>query len=98
MERATKQQMGRATSKTSPNKDIEVSVTICQAGENIPGEIFKKMTAYLHNQAECGIISVERDDTNLQLHLLCVLIVKSTSTQRIKAAIYAAIGGQKADL
>ncbi|KAL3694995.1 hypothetical protein R1sor_008646 [Riccia sorocarpa] len=77
-----------AKRRREPPKQMQVSVTIGQIGADIEPQVFEQMAAFLHSNADMGVIALERGDSQLQLHIqgmLCCLRQMLQSCQYIPA-------------
>ncbi|KAL3681825.1 hypothetical protein R1sor_024781 [Riccia sorocarpa] len=75
-------------------KQLSLSLTVGQVGTDVQADIFDKLATYLENNTEVAVamISFERGDSNLNLHIQGIVCIKSTSTRAVKTDITRAIG------
>ncbi|KAL3687070.1 hypothetical protein R1sor_013379 [Riccia sorocarpa] len=78
--------------RTVAPKDLDLSITVGIAGEDVSGEIFDKLAQFIDKNAKMGIISFERGDAHLLLHIQGMISIKSSSIRMVKAQIRQAIG------
>ncbi|KAL3674988.1 hypothetical protein R1sor_024936 [Riccia sorocarpa] len=91
--RAPKKTKGESSktkiTRPTTEKEIHVSLTVDIIGGDIPMEVFEKIKNFVENRASIGIISLERGDSNLQLHVQGVLSIKyfrSSNANELKIA------------
>ncbi|KAL3682485.1 hypothetical protein R1sor_000507 [Riccia sorocarpa] len=78
--------------RTVAAKDLDLSITVGIAGEDVSGETFDKLAQFINKNPKMGIISFERGDAHLLLHIQGMISIKSSSTRMVKAQIRQAIG------
>ncbi|KAL3691585.1 hypothetical protein R1sor_005236 [Riccia sorocarpa] len=78
--------------RTVTAKDLDLSITVGKAGEDVSGETFDKLADFIDKNAKMGIISFERGDDHLLLHIQGMISIKSSSTRMVNAQIRQAIG------
>ncbi|KAL3689177.1 hypothetical protein R1sor_015486 [Riccia sorocarpa] len=72
-------------------KELQVSITVGIVEQDRELQVFEKLKQFVDARASIGIVSLERGDSNLQLHAQGALSLQSTSTRAIKTEISTAI-------
>ncbi|KAL3675088.1 hypothetical protein R1sor_025036 [Riccia sorocarpa] len=78
--------------RTVPPKDLDVSITVGIAGEDVSGETYDRLALFIQEKAKMGIISFERGDSHLLLHIQGMISISCSSTTTLKKDIREAIG------
>ncbi|KAL3696184.1 hypothetical protein R1sor_010260 [Riccia sorocarpa] len=78
-------------SRTVTPKDLYVSLTVGIACEDVSGETFDLLAAFIQQHAKMGIISFERGDAHLLLHIQGMISIKSSSVRMLKQEIRKAV-------
>ncbi|KAL3691048.1 hypothetical protein R1sor_004699 [Riccia sorocarpa] len=77
--------------RTVAAKDLDLSITVEIADEDVSGETFDKLAQFIDKNTKMGIISFERGDAHLLLHIQGMISIKSSSTKMVKTQIRQAI-------
>ncbi|KAL3701706.1 hypothetical protein R1sor_019728 [Riccia sorocarpa] len=81
----------RKTRTVTP-KDLDICLTVGITGEDVSGETFDRLAAFIQQHAKMGIISFERGDAHLLLHIQGMISMKSSRVRMLKQEIRNAIG------
>ncbi|KAL3693484.1 hypothetical protein R1sor_007135 [Riccia sorocarpa] len=73
--------------RTFAAKNLDVSITVGIAGEDVARETFDKLASFIDKNSKMGIISFERGDTHPLLHIQCMISIKSYNTRMLKSQI-----------
>ncbi|KAL2654154.1 hypothetical protein R1flu_022282 [Riccia fluitans] len=76
-------------------KAMDVSLTIGIVVADIQGETFDKVAEFINQNARMGIITLERDDAHLLLHIQGMISLKASSTRSLKADLRSVIGREE---
>ncbi|KAL3676961.1 hypothetical protein R1sor_026909 [Riccia sorocarpa] len=82
------------TTKRKPveKRTLQVSVTVGIVGEDVSQITYEDVKRYAQHAATVAVVSMERGDSALQLHIQAIMVVESTSTRAVRQEIAVQIG------
>ncbi|KAL3676960.1 hypothetical protein R1sor_026908 [Riccia sorocarpa] len=82
------------TTKRKPveKRTLQVSVTVGIVGEDVSQITYEDVKRYAQHATTVAVVSMERGDSALQLHIQAIMVVESTSTRAVRQEIAVQIG------
>ncbi|KAL2649331.1 hypothetical protein R1flu_017459 [Riccia fluitans] len=75
-----------------PPKQMDVSITIRILEADVSGETFERLAQYINENAMMAIITLEKGDEYLLLHIQGMLSIRTSSIQSLKADLRTVVG------